>query len=252
MYQLERMEAILEYLKNHKRINVEEICSMYGVSRDTARRDLVNLENKGLIARTHGGAILPISHEKIKSYTSRLHSSSEEKKSIGSLAASLVKDGDNIIMDTSTTVQAMAELLQATNCSVITNSINLADILSTKPGINIHLLGGELDHEHRFLYGSSTINTLSDYFADKAFISALGITEKGLTVAHKEDAFVMRKMIEQSDQVIVLVDSSKFGNNGFFKVTDLANIDLIITEKAPNKNLMKIFKENEINIMIAK
>jgi DeoR/GlpR family transcriptional regulator of sugar metabolism len=252
MYQPERMQSILEFIKNNKRISVEDICSIYNVSRDTARRDLVNLEKKGVIVRTHGGAILPISHEEIQSYTARLDSSLEEKKAIGSVAASLIKDGNNIIMDTSTTVQAAAELLQVNDCTVVTNSINLADILSKKPGVHIHLLGGQFDGEQRFLYGSSTINMLSDYFVDKAFIGALGITEKGLTVAHKEDAFVMRKMIEQSRQVIVLADHSKFGKNGFFKVADLDKLDVIITDKGPEKEFMKVLQDNRVNIVIAK
>lgn len=252
MYQLERMQSILEYLKKNNRISVEEICTLYNVSRDTARRDLVNLEKKGLITRTHGGAVLPMSHEEIKGYSARLHSSSEEKKLIGTLAASLIKEGDNIIMDTSTTVQATAELLQVSNCTVITNSINLADILLKNTGVNLHLLGGKLEPEHRFLYGSSTINMLSNYFVDKAFIGALGISEKGLTTSHEEDAFVMKKMIEQSKQVIVLADHSKFGKSAFFKVADLDQLDLIITNKPPEKTLLKIFEEHKINILIAK
>ncbi|GIM28586.1 DeoR family transcriptional regulator [Clostridium polyendosporum] len=252
MYQIERMQAIIDYLKNNKRISVEDICKLYGVSRDTARRDIVNLESKGLIVRTHGGAILPERHEDIKDYKVRLGTNIEEKRSIAALAALLVKDGDNVIMDTSTTVQITAENLKVSNCTVITNSINLADILSSKDGINIHLLGGQLNHEHRYLYGHSTIQMLSNYFADKAFVGALGITEKGLTVAYEEDAFVMRKMIEQANQVIVLIDHFKFGKNGYYKVADLDEIDLVVTDKAPDEKYVNLLKKKNIEIIYNK
>lgn len=96
-------------------------------------------------------------------------------------------------MDSSTTVQIFAEMLEVENLSVITNSINLAHTLSKKANIDIHLLGGILDCEYKFLYGPSTIDMLSNYFADKACIGALGISEKGITVAHAEDASVMKK-----------------------------------------------------------
>lgn len=97
-------------------------------------------------------AILPTVHQKIQSYSGRLKTVSEEKNKIGRLAASLIHDGDRVILDASTTVQACAKHLNAVDCTVITNSINLADVLSDKEGIEIYLLGGKLEKEHRFLY----------------------------------------------------------------------------------------------------
>lgn len=252
MYQEERIQMILNYLGEHKRISVEEICNLCNVSRDTARRDLVKLEEKGAILRTRGGALLPTLTKEIKSYEDRLYSDSKEKKSIGRLAASLIKNGDKIIMDTATTVQACAEFLQVDKCTVITNSINQADILSNKPGVDIHLLGGQLNQEHRFLYGQSVISMLSNYYVDKTFVGTCGLTEKGVMVAFEEDGYVMKKMIEQADQVILLVDSSKFGKKGFFKFADLSQIDIIITDQLPDKELMDVFNKYEINVMLAK
>lgn len=250
MYQEERMDSILEYLKKNKRISVEEICSIYDVSRDTARRDLVKLEQNGSIVRTHGGALLPTMEKEIKSYKDRLKYSSNEKKEIGKLAASLVKDGDKIIMDTSTTVQACAEFLNIQNCTVVTNSINQADILSNKAGIEIHLLGGKLDKQQGLLYGPSAITMLSNYHVDKAFVGVLGITEKGLYTANDEDGFVMKKMIEQADQVIALADYSKFGKSGFFKYADLSEIDIIITDKKPDDEFMKIIDDSGVIVIL--
>ncbi|WDC84244.1 hypothetical protein PL321_18830 [Caloramator sp. mosi_1] len=93
------------------------------------------------------------------------------------MATSLIKEGDTVILDTSTTVQACAELMQDIECNVITNSINVADVLSSKAKIKTILLGGKLNPEHRFLYGHNTINMLSNYYADRAFLGALSITK---------------------------------------------------------------------------
>lgn len=252
MYQDERLQKILDYLDEYKRINVEQICSLCNVSRDTARRDLVKLEEKGAILRTRGGALLPTLTKEIKSYKDRIYTDSKEKKAIGKLAASLVKNGDKIIMDTSTTVQACSDFLQVDNCTVITNSINQADILSNKPEVHIHLLGGLLNQDQRFLYGQSVITMLSNYYVDKAFIGTCGLTQNGVMVAFEEDGFIMKKMIEQAEQVILLVDSSKFGKKGFFKVAELSQIDIMITDKLPDKALMDILDQYKINVMIAK
>ncbi|MGU9546237.1 DeoR/GlpR transcriptional regulator, partial [Bacillus cereus] len=90
------------------------------------------------------------------------------------------------ILDASTTVQSCAEHLPDVNCTIITNSINLAEVLSSRKGADIHLLGGKLQKEHRFLYGASVIEKLSCYHVDKALIGVVGVSEHGLTIAHEE------------------------------------------------------------------
>eukprot|EP00130_Batrachochytrium_dendrobatidis_P008537 XP_006683412.1 hypothetical protein BATDEDRAFT_93175 [Batrachochytrium dendrobatidis JAM81] len=187
MYQEERLLAILEFLKNNNRITVEQICELFDISRDTARRDLVRLEEEKSIIRTRGGAILPLAQNQVLSYSNRLKTVSKEKELIGKKAASLISPSDKVILDTSTTVQACAENLDNMDCTVITNSINQAEILSTKQALDIQLLGGTLQKEHRYLYGQSVIEKLSEYHVDKAFIGVVGISEKGLTNAHEED-----------------------------------------------------------------
>lgn len=251
MYQEERMQLILDYLNENKRISVEEICKLYDVSRDTARRDLVNLEKQGTIIRTHGGAILPLPKEEIKSYSERLLFDVKEKHKIARLSASLIKERETIIFDTSTTVQASAEFLEDKECNVITNSINVADILSKKDKVKTFLLGGRLNNQHRFLYGNTTIDMLSYYYADKSFLGALAISSRGISVADAEDAAVMRKMVEQSREAIVLADHTKFNKTASFKVCNLSKIDLVITDKCPDEEFMEILHKNNVNLIIA-
>lgn len=251
LYQEERLVAILEFLKENNRISVEKICSLFDISRDTARRDLVKLEEEKKIVRTRGGAILPSIHNEIKNYSNRLNTVSEEKKTIGKIAAALISPGDRVILDASTTVQSCAEYIDNVDCTIVTNSINQAEILSANSNINIQLLGGTLQKEHRFLYGSSVVEKLSEYIVDKAFIGVVGISENGLTIAHEEDGVVKRKMMQQAKQVIVLADNTKLGITDFFRFADLQNIDLLITDKAPPQIFQDLLSQHNVELLTA-
>lgn len=251
MYQEERLVLILDFLKKHNRISVEQICSLFDVSRDTARRDLVRLEEEKSIVRTRGGAILPSVRDEIKNYTNRLTIVTEEKRIIGNKAASLIYPGDRVILDASTTVQACAEQIENMDCTIITNSINQAEILSSKPEINIQLLGGTLQKEHRFLYGSTVVEKLLEYHVDKVFIGVVGISADGLTIALEEDGLVKRKMIQQAKQVIVLADHTKLGLTDFFRFADLQDIDLLITDQTPSKEFRELLRKNNVELLTA-
>lgn len=249
MYQEERLIIILDFLKKHNRISVDQICTLFDVSRDTARRDLVRLEEEKRIVRTRGGAILPSIQDEVKNYTNRLKTVTEEKKIIGKKAASLIYPGDRVILDTSTTVQSCAEQLENIKCTIITNSINQAEVLSAKPEIDIQLLGGTLQKEHRFLYGSTVLDKLSDYYVDKVFIGVRGVSENGLTIAHEEDGLVKRKMIQQAKQVIVLADHTKLESTDFFRFADLRDIDLLITDRTPQKEFRELLRKNNVELL---
>lgn len=251
MFQQERMDSILTFLSENKRISIEQICKLYDVSRDTARRDLVLLEKNGCIVRTHGGAILPSSeHYDIKPYRERLNIESEEKYKIAKKSLSFIKPGEAIFMDTSTTVQNLAELISSDNLTVVTNSINLGDILSKNSNMNITILGGTLNTYHRYLYGPSTLSMLSNYHFNKAFIGGISLSSKGLTGVYEDAAAILREVIKNSDEVILLIDHSKLNKTSFIKICDLKDIDIMITDKMPSEDFMKILDENNVNLIV--
>lgn len=246
-----RFEIILNHLREHEQINIETICRLCDVSRDTARRDLVYLEKKKMIHRTRGGAMLPKRNHFLKTYRDRLLEVSEEKKNIGILASSLIQDGDTLILDTSTTVQYCAENISAKGCNIITNSINQADILSNKSDLSIYLLGGRLNSDHKYLYGQTTIDMLSHYTADICFIGVCGVSPKGLSIAHEDDGQVMKKMIERSNRVILLCDHTKFDKQEFFSFASLDQIDILVTDKMPKGKLLNALEKYDIEILLA-
>ncbi len=250
MYQEERLLAILQYLQKHKRISVQDICELFDVSRDTARRDIVKLEEQGSILRTRGGAILPSLTKTVNTYHERLQMKPGNKRSIGAVAAGLIKDGDYIIMDASTTVQFAAQSMSSRENLVVTNSIDIAGILADHEGVSVNLLGGRLQNRHRYVYGSRTIEMLSDYQVDKLLLGACAISSGGLTIDHEEEGFLLREMIKRADQIIVLADHSKFGRIMFHRVAGLDKIDILITDSMPDGVLDAALRKHEVEVIV--
>ncbi len=250
MYQEERLIAIMEQLKAQKRISVDEICQLFSISRDTARRDLVILEEQGTIIRTRGGALLPQLKEQIKSYNQRLETFSQEKRKIGQVGASLIRTGDHILLDASTTVQACAESI-TTSCTVVTNSIHQATLLAAnQSSIQVHLLGGMLEKDHFFLYGPSVTNALTHFYVDRVFLGVIGISEHGFTVGHEDDGVVMKKMIQQAKQAVILADASKFNQTGFYRFAGFEEIDILITNEEPPCDLKEQLTNHNVELMV--
>ncbi len=250
MNQVERIKSILDYLKTNTKISMEEICSLYEVSYDTARRDMVKMEKDGLIVRIRGGAMLPSLTKHINSYKDRLENT-EIKRQIAHMAASMIQDGDYLIMDTGTTTQYTSEFLTTKNNVIVTNSIDIAAILCDKPDITTHLLGGELNTWHRYSFGPRAIEMLSDIKVDKLFLGTCGLSPEGVFAPTVEEAYMKREMIKRANQIVLLADSSKFEKRLFHRVCQFDEIDIIVTDNEPTHPFDKIFKDFEVKIMIA-
>jgi DeoR/GlpR family transcriptional regulator of sugar metabolism len=251
MFQEERLIAIVRYLTANKRITVEEVCELYEVSRDTARRDMVKLEEQGQIIRTRGGAILPTLSKNVGNYEQRLLEEPSSKLSIGKLAAELIQDGDYLIMDASTTVMHAAIEMKSKHNVVVTSSIEVATILTRKEDISVHILGGLLNNRHHSVYGSKAVEQLAEYHVDKLFIGTCGITEDGLSCAQEEDRYLSREMMHRADQVIVLADHTKFGKRLFHRVADYQEIDLLITDQDPRPDIKEKLMSCGVEIILA-
>lgn len=250
MTQDERLEDIVKYLKQYGKIQLEDICKLYKVSRDTARRDLVKLNDTKLIVRVQGGAILATFTSQVPHYEQRF-ADRDSKRKIGQLAAALVKDNEYLFMDASTTVQLTAEALSARNLVVVTNSIDVAVILGKKGGIKIHLLGGELDFWNRSITGVEAMEMLRNYHVQTLFVGACGFTIDGLSSPIVEEAYLKREMIRRAERVVVLADHSKFTKVFFHHICGLEEIDVLITDKEPPEFLQDVLTKYNIECLIA-
>ncbi|WP_340003965.1 DeoR/GlpR family DNA-binding transcription regulator [Paenibacillus sp. FSL K6-0276] len=248
MYQEERLLKILEYLKQHQSMSVQEICTQFEVSRDTSRRDIVRLVQEGVVIRTHGGVSMPELQKELLSYQDRLIDESESKQRIGKTAAQLIQDHETVILDVSTTVQFVAEQISAKDITVVTHSIDNVGILSKREDLQIYVLGGYLNVKNRLLYGPSIIDKLSEIRADKAFIGASAIRADGLYYPYEEDVRVKREMARRSDQVILVADHTKFIGKSFFRL-DFDCIDILITDRELPSEIREVLDQKNITVI---
>lgn len=246
----ERYQKLTEYLKKHGIIKIEHMTRLFDISIETARRDLTYLEKKGIVKKIYGGATLLENGTKEPDTSERLSKNLEEKAAIGRKCAEFINDGDSILIEVGTTTLQVAKALKAKkNLTVITNSIHVVnELMDTDFGL--YIIGGRIRHGEGSISGAISIIELENFHINKAIISAGGITVgRGLSDYNIEEALVRKKVIDQSREVIVVADSSKFGQDVLSHICPLSDVDLIITDNKLDRDLLQEFKD--VNIVFA-
>lgn len=241
----ERQQDILQRLNSNGSVYVEELCSLYNVSSQTIRRDLADLALSYPISRTRGGATILNSQPEIPHFMRSIENA-EAKKQIAQKALTYIESGDQVILDSSSSVFALAELLPNMPLTVITNSVYITTLLSTKDKITVICAGGILLSSSMCFVGRMTEAQLQNYAVQKAFISSMGLTaEWGLSELNERAVMVKRAMLSIANETFALIDSSKLGIRNLIQVSPLEKIDHIITEKALSKEQLLHFKNYE-------
>lgn len=246
----ERHEYILDILHKQGSVSVTSFASQLNVSEVTIRKDLSYLESLNLLYRAHGFAILINPYINDRNVNEKEKINIEQKRAIGSYAASLITDNDSIIIASGTTVLSFArEISTTTHLTVITASVNVANVLSNDTNIDVVQLGGILRNSSVSVVGPFAEKMMQDFSCSKLFMGVDGIdTGFGLTTTNLLEANLNRIMMKAAQKVIILADSSKFGLRGLSKICDVSEIDQVITDnKAPQKYLEKL---NDIGIEV--
>lgn len=231
MLPLQRQNDILRLLEQHKELTVKEICAALYYSPATVRRDLTELESRGLLKRSFGGAVLTESYAEQLPLAIRAAKSIATKKHLCAKAAELIADGDTVFLDASSTTYFLAPHLKSfADLTVITNNPHLCVILSE---LKIHnfCTGGEMLNDSIALVGSDAERFVGGVRAHKCFFSARGLCEGEATDSSKPERDIKIKMLERSDKHILLCDSSKEGLRFPYRITDLSDVDCVVNEK---------------------
>jgi len=250
-----RREKIIELLEQTGEVNVVQLAMLFDVSQVTIRSDLNEMAEANLLKRVHSGAISIKTAGKAyyeATFNERMNINKLEKIKIAKACASLINDGDTIIIDSGTTALYLAkELSLRSNLTIVTNAMLVAQELLYNRSVKVILLGGDVDYYHQFTYGNDTITQLHRYRADKFILSTDGIDVKcGLTTYHHLEAEVSRSMMDRVNQVIAIADHSKIGREGFAYIAPIAKVNLIITDVQAHKSseLEKI-KQEKIEVI---
>jgi DeoR family fructose operon transcriptional repressor len=249
----QRRERIQEYLTVHPIVRTADLMDLLETSEATVRRDLEWLEQKGILERTHGGAILNQRVIFEQEYQQRAQHFPEEKKRIGELAASLIEDGDIVFINSGTTAtQVLQHIRRDLRITVFTNNVNAALELGD-PGFHYYLTGGEFQSRSNSLAGRFALDNLNLVFANKVILGVDGISLKhGCTVPTNPEAEVVRKMIDQTKgQIIVVADHSKWGAVSNFPIATVDEVDKFVTDQGFSKSAMQELTEHSVETLIA-
>ncbi len=249
----QRRQSLLDVLRKQPGLRVPEIARILGISEGTVRNDFNALEHEGRLKRVYGGAILTDQSQfENNSFIRRYQQNAAAKLAIARMAATLVKDGDSILLDASSTSYYLARALsERERLRVMTNGFEVARELAQNPSNAVILIGGVVNNDSSSVTGLLSEQIMTQMHIEKAFFSCSGFSlERGLTEVHFEEAQLKRKAIESSRQVIALVDSSKMGKEDLTPFARPNQIATLITDSGVSPDWAQRIKRAGIDLMV--
>ena len=253
MLKEERIHQIHELLIERKRISLDELCENFGVSKNTIRRDINELEEQGIIRKVYGGIVLKEAEiMSLEPFSAREIRNINEKKKIAAVAAALVNDGEVIYIDSgTTTMHLLPHIAEKNFLTIVTASVYVLELATRYSNLNVIATGGNLQPPIKALVGPSVLECIRNYNFSKIFLASTGITiEHGATNASPLECEVKRELVRKSCAKYLLVDNSKFDVASLMTYSDLTEIDNIITDKNPPEKYLDYFKANAINLIL--
>lgn len=251
MLALERRNQILEKLQAEKRVVVSELSQLYDVSEETIRRDLDKLEKEGLAIKSYGGAVINEDVSIDLPFNVRKNQNVAGKQKMAELAASLVKDGDHIFLDASTTAVFVAKALkEKERLTVITNSVEILLELADVSGWNIISTGGVMKEGYLAFLGSKTDGIIRSYYADKVIFSCKALDQEwGIMESQEAFGSTKKAMIGSGRKKILVVDSSKFDQTAFSVAGNMKEVDVVVTDKEPTERWKRYFEKFNVECL---
>ena len=242
MLAVERRNKIEQIINKEKSVLVTELAKQFEVTSETIRGDLEKLEKQGVLVRTYGGATVAENIEP------------EGKQRIGEYAASLIRDGETIVLDASTSAWHLARYIKGKKgLTVITNAEKIVTELSNCDHIHVVCTGGELTPRNMSFVGRVAERTIKDnYYANKFFFSCKGVTAaRGLVDSSEGEAEIKKAMLACSESAVFLCDKNKIGKLGVPRISGLDKIDTFITDERLTDEWEKTLAENDVKVVVA-
>ncbi len=249
---VDRRNEIVRIVNENGKAKVEELSKVFQVSLVTIRNDLNYLEERSLIHRVYGGALVRdyVAYDTTLNEKSKIHT--EEKRRIGAQAAEMIFDGDSIMLDSGTTTLEIAKQIKTRKgLTVMTNAVNIATELAGYVEIQVMLTGGMLREKSFSLVGPQAEATIREFFFDKLFLGADGFDiEFGLTTPNRLEAHLNSIMVDMTNETIMVTDSSKFGRKSLCRICGPEKIDKVITDANIPKEYLSGLEELGIEVIL--
>jgi len=244
-----RQTDILALARGAGRLDVDELAARFEVTPQTIRRDLNELCDQGLLQRYHGGAMLPSGVVNL-AYESRRQLAPEAKRRIGLKAAERIPDNCSLLINIGTTTEQVAHALRGhRGLMVITNNMNVVNILRGYPEIEVIVAGGVLRHSDGGIVGAPAVEFLRQFKVDYAIIGTSAIDDEGnLLDFDYREVEVSRKIVESSRRVILAADSMKYGRSAPVRIGHISDVDHFVTDAPPPEALLRICREHGVTV----
>lgn len=247
----ERQLKIQDLFSREEFVNLFDLCQKFKASKSSIRRDLIELEEKGILRRVHGGAVSLQSRDESLDYGRLATSQHDEKARIGRAAAQLIEDGQSVIMGGGSTVVEVARCLNDRPVQIITNSIPVAQIFWESKQSEVILTGGYLYPKLGIQLGPFCERMLNSVSADVLVMGIRGITQAGLSDSNTLVVESIRAMIKAARKVVIVADNSKFGRDALMHVADLNEVDTIVSDAALAPEFKQLLEENNVECLLA-
>jgi len=258
LFREERLQLIMDMLNAQKKVFVKELADTFNVSASSIRLDLAELEDRDLINRTHGGAILAenISGDYVasKSYLNlREQTFKDEKQRIGQAVIKLINDGDSIIMDGGSTIHYVSmNLAKKRDLTIITSSVHILPTLMEIPDAKIFLTGGLIHREFEDTIGEISINSILRFKPDWVIMSMDAVSMKhGFTTTDPSMAQIKKQMLSVSSRSIIALDSSKFGKVCLHHVEEITGVNVVVTDNKVSEEYVDFLINSPVTLISA-
>ncbi len=247
-----RHSQIVDYVTENGQATVAALMARFGVSRDTVRRDLNLLEQRGLLIRSYGGAVARDNLvNPVTTLSSRMDTHPSAKQRIGRLAATLLRDGETVAINGgSTTTYLAAELAELRRLTVVTNNLRVPAALPEPSVRNIYVLGGNCVASSQVTVGSVGFANIVGISVDTAIIGITALSTGGFSVGNLEEALLTREMMAAARRTILVADHSKFGQDALALVALLSAAQILVTDAAPTGALAEALADAEVQVLV--
>jgi DeoR/GlpR family transcriptional regulator of sugar metabolism len=254
MYKEERWQKIQTLVNNNGKVEVNQLAKDLGVSPMTIRRDLQRMYEKGLIERTHGGALLARERNLLQPpVLLRLYERAEEKKAIASAVAKMINHGEKIYIAAGTTTYWVAKAIaNRDDLTVVTNSLPVANLLAHSENMEVIVVGGFLRRNEYSMIGHFSETMVRDLHLDKVIMGIGGIDpEHGLTNAYPEEMMMDRSYMNISKNIIVVADHTKIGRVTTSRTADITAVRMIVTSKLAPVEIVESIRQRGVEVILA-
>ena len=251
MKQAQRILDLRDLFAKQEFVSIEELCARFKSSKSSIRRDLIELEQKGVLRRVHGGAISLQARDEVMDFSHLSGSCHEEKTRIGQAAAALVEEGQSVILGGGSTVAEVARCLSERPIQIVTNSIPVAQVFWDSKQAEVILTGGYLYPRLGVQLGPICEKMLHNVSADILIMGIRGITEAGISDSNSLIVESLRAMIRAVRKVVIVADHTKFGRDALIRVASLDEIHQVVSDKELPRNFQRMLKAHNVASLLA-